>query len=138
MNNDLRPIALDQLALEKALELSRDFRQYQGKSLRLYLDGKGCDGFYYGVSFDHPKEDDLHFRQTDIDLIIDPDSYEFCEGSLIIWADDQRGQGFIVENPNHKQFRGKFYKRKSWQQRLEKKREDLIQQENPDAQNQQS
>lgn len=117
-----RAISLDPLALEKAKELNRDFRQYQGKSLRLYLDGKGCDGFYYGVAFDYPDENDLHFPQSDIDLIIDPDSYEFCEGSVITWVDDERGQGFLVNNPNHRKFRGKFYKRRHWQERLQNKR----------------
>ncbi|MFW7378139.1 MAG: HesB/IscA family protein [Oligoflexus sp.] len=116
-------IRLNSLALEKAQELSRDFRQYQGKSLRLYLDGKGCDGFYYGVAFDTPNDNDLHFPQSDIDLIIDPDSFEFCAGSTITWVDDERGQGFLVENPNHRKFRGKFYKRKVWQEKLEEKRQ---------------
>lgn len=116
-----RPISLEAKALEKALELRQDFKQYHSKDLRLYIEGKGCDGFYYGVAFDEAKDQDLHFAQEGFDLLIDPDSYQFCEGSVISWVDDERGQGFLVENPNHRKFRGKFYKRRHWQEKLQNK-----------------
>jgi iron-sulfur cluster insertion protein len=117
-----RSISLDTEALAKALELKTEFRQYQGKELRLYLEGKGCDGFYYGVAFDHPQDNDLKFTHDGIDVLIDPDSYEFCAGSTISWVDDERGQGFLVNNPNHRKFRGKFYKRRHWQDKLQAKK----------------
>ena len=59
--------------------------------------------------------------QENINIVVDPDTYTFCKGSVIEWVDDDRGQGFLVENPNHKKFRGKFYKRQSWQKALTEK-----------------
>lgn len=108
-------IDLSTKALEKAKELSRTHR---GRGLRLYLEGKGCDGFYYGIVFDQPSPSDLHFPQGGIDLIVDPDTIEFVAGATIDWVDDDRGRGFLVHNPRHKEFRGKFYRRSGWQKRL--------------------
>lgn len=112
---DVMVISLSARALEKAEELSHTHR---GHGLRLYLEGKGCDGFYYGVAFDQPSPVDLHFPQGGIDLIVDPDTIEFVSGATIDWIDDDRGQGFLVHNPRHKEFRGKFYRKSVWQKRL--------------------
>ena len=116
------PITLSQAAIRQALQLQQDNAAWQGLPLRLYLEGKGCDGFYYGVSFDAQKPEDLCFTQVDgdlrVDLIVDPQTLEFTEGSQVIWVDDERGKGFLVENPQHKKFRGKFFKRSAWLQKL--------------------
>jgi len=107
-------------ALRQANELNKT-DQNRGMSLRLYLEGKGCDGFFYGVAFDNVDPNDIHFPQGDIDLIVDPDAIEFVDGAKIEWVDDERGSGFLVDNPNHKKFRGKFYKRSAWQDKLNTK-----------------
>ena len=106
-------ITLTQSAIDKAIALNKN-----DQSLRLYLSGKGCDGFYYGVCFDDPSADDLHFSQQDVDVIVDPDTFEFTKGSLISWESTEEGEGFLVQNPNHRQYRGKFFKKSKWQQRL--------------------
>ncbi len=113
---------LTQNAYDKALELQKDFPRYRGLPLRLYVEGKGCDGFTYGVSFDPSAEDDLSFHIGHITCIIDPQSLVFCKGSSIDWVDDERGTGFLVENPNQRKFRGKFYKRKAWIEKLTEKK----------------
>ena len=90
--------------------------------LRLYIEGKGCDGFFYGLSFDTPKDSDQRHQISDsLELIIDPDTAIFCKNVWIEWVDDERGQGFLVNNRDQKKFRGKFYKRKAWQDVLTSK-----------------
>ncbi|WP_141736549.1 iron-sulfur cluster assembly accessory protein [Oligoflexus tunisiensis] len=107
-------------ALEAALDLQQHTARYRNLPLRLYLDGKGCDGFYYGVTFDPQSPDDLVFPQEGgLLLIIDRPAFEFCRGSTIEWIDDERGTGFLVENPHQWKFRGKFFKRKAWIEKLE-------------------
>ena len=118
----MAPIKLTERAIEKAHELRCNKAEWHGLSLRLYLDGKGCDGFFYGVTFDKPSDTDLHFRQIWnkqlLDVVVDPETLRFVQGSIVEWVDDERGAGFLVENPKHRQFRGKFFKRKIWQERL--------------------
>lgn len=93
---------------------------YNNMPLRVYIDGKGCDGFYYGVAFDAKMQDDFVFNSQEIQLIVDPSTLQFVYGSVIDWISDDRGTGFLVSNPNHERFRGKFFKKKAWSQALER------------------
>jgi len=111
-------ITLTSDALIAALELQQSEPSYHGLPLRLYIEGKGCDGFYYGATFATPEPDDVAFRQADLDIVIDQSSLEFIDGSTIEWVNDERGTGFLFNNPNHTRYRGKFYKRKSWQEKF--------------------
>ncbi len=111
-------IKLDHDAYQQALTYQASHDDFRNKSLRLYIEGKGCDGFYYGVTFDDPEESDLMFKQDTISIIIDSESYIFCKDVTITWVDDDRGRGFLVHNHNQKKFRGKFYKRQAWQKIL--------------------
>lgn len=111
-------IQLSPEALAQSFKLQEGNAAYQGLPLRLYIEGKGCDGFYYGVTFDEPSEADHRFPQGGIDVIVDPDTLKFTAGSRIDWVDDERGQGFLVDNPTQKHYRGKFYKQETWQKRL--------------------
>lgn len=112
-------ITLSEEALSQAISIREETDGFQGKPLRLYIEGKGCDGFYYGVTFDDPQQgDERLILNEELDLIVDQETLKFCQGSVINWVDDDRGKGFLVENPNHRKFRGKFYKRKNWQERL--------------------
>ncbi len=120
MQQDIR-IEFTVEALKKAQELKRDFKRYQGLHLRIYIEGKGCDGFSYGVTFDNPNSEDIRFFKGDLPCLIDPQSYLFCKGSQIDWVEDDRGTGFLVENPNEKKYRGKFFKKSVWQKLLEEK-----------------
>ncbi len=114
--SDTGSVILTASAKIQSHRLVSEVQDYAGKKLRLYLDGKGCDGFFYGVTFDNQASDDLVFPQADgVDVIVDPKTLLFVKDATIDWVDDERGTGFLVDNPNHKKFRGKFYKRQSWQ-----------------------
>jgi len=116
-------ISLDTGAIEQALIYKQNNPQWEGFSLRIYIAGKGCDGFNYGVSFDPPQEEDLRFLQQSedgrsIEVVIDPETFKFVRYSTLTWVNDERGKGFLIENPRHKKFRGKFFKRAGWEQRI--------------------
>jgi len=112
------PVVFSDEAVGAALELQAKTPEYQGQAVRLYIDGKGCDGFYYGVTFDSPMKDDLKFNIKGIQVIIDAETLKYIRGSEISWVNDERGTGFLVSNPNHKKFKGKFFKRENWQERI--------------------
>ncbi len=111
-------LTLSEAGLKAALKLRLEQVEFQDKSLRVYLEGKGCDGFTYGVTFDTQQPDDTVFPHDGLAVVCDPQSLPFLTGSVIEWVDDERGRGFLVENPNHRKFRGKFFKRSNWQDRL--------------------
>ena len=111
-------ITFSETAILAAKKLQSDEPAYNGKALRVYLDGKGCDGFFYGVTFDDPSAEDVRFEQGGLLVVTDPMTLRFVDESTVEWIDDERGRGFLVENPNHKKFRGKFFKKKVWQEEL--------------------
>ena len=112
-------LSMTNYAIEKAEQIQGNHPEWQGLFLRLYLAGKGCDGFQYGVAFDQQQTTDLCFFQSNkISVIVDPDTLTFTDGAEIDWKSTEEGEGFVVENPSHKKFRGKFFKRKDWQKRL--------------------
>ena len=102
----------------EAIAAARSFvaaeQTWHGKALRIYLSGKGCSGFEYGVTFDDPAPDDVMTTQDQFQIVVDPQCLKFVEGSVVEWVDDERGKGFLVNNPNHRKYRGKFFKRPDW------------------------
>lgn len=119
---DWQGIKLSESAVSAVRQLICEDPAREGQVLRLWLEGKGCDGFYYGINFDRADESDLAFDTDGVRVVVDPDTLEFVDGSEITWVDDERGRGFLVNNPAHRKFRGKFYKRKQWQDRLRDRR----------------
>jgi iron-sulfur cluster insertion protein len=108
-------------AIAATNQLQSEVSDYKGKDLRIYLAGKHCDGFEYGVAFDNRESDDFTLvSEKNFNLICDTQTLEFVRGSTIDWVDDERGRGYLVMNPNHKKFRGKFYKKSEWKSKLVK------------------
>ena len=118
-------LSLDTLACAATVELRKKNPHWHTMALRLYLVSKGCDGFVYGLSFDNKAAEDLVFphtyKQETIELITDLDSFEFVKGAKITWQTIKSESGYVVDNPRHSRFRGKFYKRSYWQKKLMEK-----------------
>ena len=91
-------------ATEKAIEKVRNFaaanKEAEGKGLRVYVQGGGCSGFQYGFSFDEMREDDQVIETGGIKIVLDPISLPYLKGATIDYAEDFRGSGFVVNNPN--------------------------------------
>lgn len=87
--------------------------------LRVYIEGGGCSGFQYGFTFDETVDpDDIVVTQnlsvdeeqedeTDqgqgtnqVQLLIDPMSFQYLVGAQIDYKDDLDGARFIIRNPN--------------------------------------
>ena len=104
-------VKLTPRAIEQALSLQEENPKWKGKGLRLWISGKNCEGLLYGVTFDGPAPEDHMVIQRGVAVIIDPDTARYVEGSSIDYVDDERGKGFLVENPRAKSYAGKFYLR---------------------------
>jgi iron-sulfur cluster assembly accessory protein len=70
-------------------------------ALRLYIAGRTCSGLQYGMALDNnPAETDLTFECEGIKLLVDDQSIEYLRGATVDFIDDERGKGFLVDNPN--------------------------------------
>ena len=70
----------------------------QGDSsyFRISVQGGGCSGFKYDFSFDKKIEkDDIVFNKT----VIDKNSLEIINGSVIDYKKEMIGSSFVIENP---------------------------------------
>ncbi|WML47082.1 iron-sulfur cluster assembly accessory protein [Neobacillus sp. PS3-34] len=73
----------------------------EGALLRVAIKGGGCSGLSYGMGFDHEvKEDDLHFEQHGIQIIVDKESAPALKGTKIDFKQSMMGGGFTIDNPN--------------------------------------
>ena len=71
-----------------------------GKSLRLLMESGGCSGFQYGMSFGASKPDDQMFDSEGVQILVDPTSLAYLDGSHIDFDDGLHGKGFEIKNPN--------------------------------------
>ena len=88
-----------------AAEVVRDLRQQQNLdesyALRVYISGQTCSGFQYGMALDNkPRETDASFESEGLKVLVDDTSIQYMTGATVDYIDDQRGKGFLVENPN--------------------------------------
>ena len=70
------------------------------KKLRVFVEGGGCSGFQYGMSFDRPKADDQVFETEGVQVLLDPASPAYLAGTSIDFDDGLQGKGFEIRNPN--------------------------------------
>lgn len=69
--------------------------------LRVFVQGGGCGGMKYGMTFDNaPRADDEVYVQHGLKVIVDPVSLFYISGARIDWVDSLMGGGFNIENPN--------------------------------------
>ncbi len=68
--------------------------------LRVYVAGKSCSGYQYGLALDDAgAPDDAVVERAGISVAVDPDSLPFVEGATVDFVDSPEGAGFTVRNP---------------------------------------
>jgi iron-sulfur cluster assembly protein len=68
--------------------------------LRVGVRGGGCSGFQYQLAFDEQRADDVVFESHGLKLLVDGESLQFVQGSIIDYEESLQGAGFKVNNPN--------------------------------------
>jgi len=71
--------------------------------LRIAVENGGCSGMQYAMSFDSRKPDDQVFHEQDVDVLVDPSSLSFIDGSTIDFTNELASTGFKILNPKAKQ-----------------------------------
>ncbi len=70
-------------------------------ALRIFVTGKSCSGYQYGMALDNKAQaTDSIFDREGIRLLVDDISMQYMQGSTIDYIEDERGSGFMVDNPN--------------------------------------
>ena len=94
------PLMFTEAAIAKVREFLETKPDAQGKMLRIFVQGGGCSGFEYGLSFDEHKDGDLVIPQGDIEVLLDSFSLPYLEGCHVDHTETLMGSGFSVKNPN--------------------------------------
>ena len=97
-------ITISQRAASKGRELAKqEEKDGQVPGLRVRIQGGGCSGLMYQMSFAFEKEEvDEVFEQDGFRVYIDKKSLFFLNGSELDYRDGLTGAGFKFENPNVK------------------------------------
>lgn len=69
--------------------------------LRVGVKGGGCSGFSYSLDLTETKSDnDTAWDMHGINVICDPISAQYLDGTTIDFKDEVMGRGFVFSNPN--------------------------------------
>ena len=93
-------ISFSERAVEKVQEFAAQMPDAEGKELRIFIQGVGCSGFAYGFTFDEERDGDTVVEDGDLKVLVDANSAPHLTGSTVDFVEDDRGSGFIVDNPN--------------------------------------
>jgi iron-sulfur cluster insertion protein len=84
-------------AATKLLELRAD--DPKRAFLRLYVSGRSCCSYMYGLAFDeNVDETDAVTQAAGLNVAIDEQSLPYCNGAKVEWVDGPEGTGFMVRN----------------------------------------
>jgi iron-sulfur cluster assembly protein len=75
-----------------------------GAALRLFVQGGGCSGLTYGMSFDKQETgDEVAFRDGGLVVVVDKASAPLLEGIKVDFLLGLEASGFKIYNPNAKE-----------------------------------
>jgi iron-sulfur cluster insertion protein len=95
-----RPIQMTPKAIEMAKE-RMEREGLEGLGLRVSVDGGGCSGFQYSLSFERPRSDDAVCEFDGLRVFVDAVSVPYLKGTTIDYVTGLHGAGFkFLNNPN--------------------------------------
>ena len=93
-------LQLTEKAIEKVKELLAAEKK-DGYGLRVVVQGGGCSGFQYGLTFENEtKENDNVMEFDGLKVYVDATSGMYMDGVKIDFVETEQGAGFKIENPN--------------------------------------
>jgi iron-sulfur cluster assembly accessory protein len=75
-----------------------------GVALRIYVQGGGCSGLTYGMSFDKRESgDEVAYEQQGLQVVVDHASAPLLDGLKVDYLLGLEASGFKIYNPNAKE-----------------------------------
>lgn len=75
-----------------------------GAALRIYVQGGGCSGLTYGMSFDKRETgDEIVYDQAGLQVVVDRASAPLLDGLKVDYLLGLEASGFKIFNPNAKE-----------------------------------
>lgn len=72
-----------------------------GSALRIYVQGGGCSGLTYGMTFDRQESgDEVAFRDGGLLVVVDKASASLLNGVKVDFLMGLEASGFKISNPN--------------------------------------
>ncbi len=93
-------ITMTPVAVEKVKGFLTEDPEAAGKVLRIFVEGGGCSGFQYGLSFDEKRDGDEEIAFDGFKVVVDPMSQMYLKGIEVDYVDGMHGAGFKIQNPN--------------------------------------
>jgi iron-sulfur cluster assembly accessory protein len=76
-------------------------RERPGAALRIFIAGRTCSGYQYGMTLaDGPDADDVLIEQYGVRFIVDGVAAPFLSGARVDFVDTVMQKGFTISNPN--------------------------------------
>lgn len=89
-------------AREQVLQIMQR-QQKADSALRVYVEGGGCSGLTYGMTFDKQETgDEVAYRDGGLTVVVDRASAPLLDGLKVDFLSGLEASGFKVTNPNAK------------------------------------
>lgn len=94
-------ITLTEQAAAKVKEMLLEEDHPEKLYLRVGVQYGGCSGFSYSLGFDEEKsENDVELVFHGVKVLLDKNSQNLLQGTVIDYQESVMGGGFSIENPN--------------------------------------
>ena len=94
-------VTLTEIAAAKIKQLMAEEPEGEASVLRVAIQGGGCSGFQYGLSFDEETNaDDVVFEHGGVRVVVDDVSLDLLNGAEVDFVEDLMGASFQIRNPN--------------------------------------
>jgi|APLak6261663012_1056037.scaffolds.fasta_scaffold01146_3 iron-sulfur cluster assembly protein len=97
-----KPKTIVVITEKAAEEIKRTLEKDENKGMlvRLGIQGGGCSGLSYKLSYDTPKEKDHQIEMHGVSVLVDRKSAIYLKGMTLDFNDSLNGRGFVFKNPN--------------------------------------
>ncbi|HJM57370.1 MAG: iron-sulfur cluster assembly accessory protein [Planctomycetes bacterium] len=94
-------ISLSERAVKEVKRIVAEQNLPEGTGLRVGVKGGGCSGFSYTLGFDDNQNPTDQLSEVDgVQIMCDPKSFLYLNGTVVDFEDNLMGRGFKFTNPN--------------------------------------